>query len=369
MTFKLGNTACILSLLCAFTNATCIPKPNPNNSDGKNGLPANEATAGALTQTTTKPPIIKTTPLITEANSPFGSGIEGAGVDAKGNTYAVNFNSEQYTIGNITGRSMLYTHSDKKSLLNSIVFMPGTEFAFVADAANRRVLKLNVKSGQAIEYCHSDSMLQGVPNDMTLSKTGNLYLSGQKYQQNGTNIDGEVWLCPPPSNDGKVIPRKIATMGRTNGITLSPDEKTLYVSEAFNSNWIVVENKVWSFPVLDDGRSLGEKKVVIDFKVFDNSQAVDIDGMKTDTSGALYISRNGGGHVLKLDAGGNPVANITTSFKGVTNLEFGGKDGQTLYIVGKCANKKDSKDDNVPGCVDTVQVNSPGRMWNLLQKQ
>jgi sugar lactone lactonase YvrE len=38
-------------------------------------------------------------------------------------------------------------------------------------------------------------------------------------------------------------------MGRTNGIELSPDEKTLYVSEAFNREFIPVSNVVWQFDV------------------------------------------------------------------------------------------------------------------------
>jgi sugar lactone lactonase YvrE len=331
MALALVNTACILSLLCAFSKATCILKN------------------------------ITTTPLITEDCSPFGPGIEGAGVDPQGNTYAVNFGSpkDRNTIGRITDSSLFFKHSDGTSLLNSIVFMPGKRFALAADAANKRVLKLELHSGRVVNttiYCGSPDMLQGVPNDLALSASGNLYLSGQNYQANGTDKDGEVWLCPA---DGSK-PRKLATMGRTNGITLSPDDSELYVSEAFNSGGAVVENKVWSFRVSKDGK-LGKRRLVIDFKKFDKTEAVDIDGMKTDTSGALYISRNGGGQVLKLNAWGKPVARITPSFQGVTNMEFGGPDGKTLFIVGKCGRDK--------GCVDTVQVNSPGRMWRLLQKQ
>jgi sugar lactone lactonase YvrE len=142
--------------------------------------------------------------------------------------------------------------------------MPGKEVALVADAANKRVLKLELKSGKVVNatvYSSSPHMLKGVPNDLALSSSGNLYLSGQNYQENGTDKDGEVWLCPP---DGSK-PSKVTTMGRTNGIALSPDESTLYVSEAFNSKGAVVENKVWSFGVSKDG-NLGEKQLVIDFK-------------------------------------------------------------------------------------------------------
>jgi sugar lactone lactonase YvrE len=48
---------------------------------------------------------------------------------------------------------------------------------------------------------------------------------------------------------GGSVAARLLRMGRTNGIELSPDEKTLYISEAFNREFIPVSNVVWQFDV------------------------------------------------------------------------------------------------------------------------
>jgi gluconolactonase len=60
---------------------------------------------------------------------------------------------------------------------------------------------------------------------------------------------GDLWSCSPSAVKGGSVAARLLRMGRTNGIELSPDEKTLYVSEAFNREFIPVSNVVWQFDV------------------------------------------------------------------------------------------------------------------------
>ncbi|KAG5179478.1 hypothetical protein JKP88DRAFT_291135 [Tribonema minus] len=55
---------------------------------------------------------------------------------------------------------------------------------------------------------------------------------------------------------------------------------------------------------------------------------------------------------------------IRLNFKSPTNLEFGGPDGKTLYVVGRCG---DAAWTQGVGCVDTYQAPAAGRSWTLLQ--
>lgn len=62
------------------------------------------------------------------------------------------------------------------------------------------------------------------------------------------------------------------------------------MSEAFNKAGAPVSNKILRYTLKSDG-TLGTKIVFYDFAVNDAS-SVDIDGMKTDMAGNLYVTRN-----------------------------------------------------------------------------
>jgi sugar lactone lactonase YvrE len=52
-------------------------------------------------------------------------------------------------------------------------------------------------------------------------------------------------------------------------------------------------------------------------------------------TGNLYVVRNGGWSVVVFSPAGAVMFRIATTFRYPTNLEFGGANGRTLYIVGR----------------------------------
>ena len=80
-------------------------------------------------------------------------------------------------------------------------------------------------------------------------------------------------------------------MGTTNGIEVSPDEKTLYVNES-------VQRKVWAFDI-DNLGNISNKKLFHQFEDFG------MDGMRCDQNGNLYITRHGKGTIVKLSPNGD----------------------------------------------------------------
>src|SRR5678809_655031 len=110
-----------------------------------------------------------------------------------------------------------------------------------------------------------------------------------------------------------------SSMGTTNGIEVSPDEKTLFVNES-------VQRKVWAYD-LSSGGSVSNKRLLIEFPDFG------MDGMRCDIDGNLYITRHGKGVVAKVSPAGKLLREIKLNGTKPSNVAFGGPDGRTAYIT------------------------------------
>ena len=108
-------------------------------------------------------------------------------------------------------------------------------------------------------------------------------------------------------------------MGTTNGIEVSPDEKTLYVNES-------VQRKVWAYDLSAEG-AISNKRLLIEFPDFG------MDGMRCDIDGNLYIARHGKGAVAKVSPAGKLVREIKLNGTKPSNIAFGGKDGRMAYVT------------------------------------
>ncbi|XP_037024910.1 gluconolactonase-like [Bradysia coprophila] len=298
-------------------------------------------------------------PFITYDESKFGPLIEGAGVNPTGDIFAVDYGSSKTTfqLGQVSpSQKLFYRDGNESSLLNGIRFL-NSKVAFVADAVNHRVLKLTLNERDQLRnenYCSDSRMIQ--PNDITLSSDGTIFTSGMKWLPDTNSSNGDIWSCRP---DGTV--QRLEVLGRTNGIDLSPDEKTLYVSESFNRGGTPYIQRIWKYNVDTAAGTTSNKLLFADFDSLDGSVTSDIDGMKTDTDGNLFVARYGGRHIAILSpATGKIVGKIQVSFPNPTNLEFGGTDGRTLFIVGQC--RREGR-----GCVDRIEMVTPGRTWSMLQ--
>jgi gluconolactonase len=265
-------------------------------------------------------------------DSSFTSGAEGPAVDKTGNLYAVNFNKEG-TIGIVTpeGSAAVFIVLPNGSIGNGIRFNSKGEM-LIADYTNHNILKVDVSSKQLSIYAHDTTMSQ--PNDIAIDNKDRLYASDPNWKA-GT---GRIWRI---DTNGKVTLLE-SNMGTTNGIDISPDEKTLYVNES-------VQRKVWAYD-LSDGGGISNKRLLIEFPDFG------MDGMRCDTDGNLYITRHGKGTVVKVSAAGKVLKEITLAGKSPSNIAFGGKDGCTAFVT-----LQDK------GNIESFKVDKAGREWKLKQ--
>ena len=263
----------------------------------------------------------------TPVNS-FTAGAEGPAVDEEGNLYAVNFQKEG-TIGKVTaaGTGSIFIELPNGSIGNGIRFN-STGDMLIADYTNHNILKVIMNTRQLSVYAHEPLMNQ--PNDIAIDRKDRLYASDPNWKA-GT---GNIWRI---DTNGQVTLLE-KDMGTTNGIEVSPDEKTLYVNES-------IQRKVWAYDLSDAG-TISNKRLLIEFPDFG------MDGMRCDSEGNLYITRHGKGTVVKISSKGTIEKEITLAGKKPSNLAFGGEDGRTVYVT-----LQDS------GNIESFRVDTPGREW------
>ena len=262
----------------------------------------------------------------------FTSGIEGPACDAAGNLYAVNY-ERQHTIGKVTpdGAASVFVELPTGSIGNGIRFS-SEGFMFIADYTNHNVLKVDMDTRDISVHAHEPTMNQ--PNDIAIGANDILYASDPNW---GAST-GQIWRV---DTDGKVTLLE-ADMGTTNGIEVSPDEKVLYVNESAQRN-------VWAYDLSPEGE-VSNKRLLIQFPDFN------MDGMRCDIEGNLYITRHGKGTVAKLSPAGEVLLEVQLTGKLCSNIAFGGPDGRTCYVT--MADR---------GNVEVFRADLPGRSWQLFQ--
>ena len=122
-----------------------------------------------------------------------------------------------------------------------------------------------------------------------------------------------------------------------NGITLSPDQSLLYVSD-YHSHW------VYSYVIQPDG-TLGQKQQYYWLHSPDTSDDAGGDGMCVDMDGRLYVSTRMGIQVC--DQAGRVNCILPTPNGKVSAVTFGGEKFDTLFAT--CGDKVFKRKMNVKG--------------------
>ena len=243
------------------------------------------------------------------AENLFTNNIEGPAFDKQGNLYVVNFQKDG-TIGLVKpdGSVELFVTLPEGSTANAIQFDSKGNM-YLADFTGHNVLKVDMNTKKIDVYVHNSSFNQ--PNDLCINKKDQLFAS----DPNWAAATGKLWRI---DKGGKAV-LLADQMGTTNGIALSPDEKTLYVNES-------MQRKIWSFTV-DKKGNLSNKTLLAEFPDFG------FDGMKCDNQGNLYVTRYGKGVIAVLDPKGKLIREVELKGKKCSNLVFGGLNGKLVFIT------------------------------------
>ena len=268
---------------------------------------------------------------LTEKES-FTKGIEGPACDKDGHLYVVNI-EEKGTIAKVApdGETELWVKLPEGSTGNGIRFNRAGQM-FVADYTGHNILQIDPATKEVTVFAHEPTMHQ--PNDLAIGPDGTLYASDPDWK----NGDGALWKI---DTDG-TITQLADGKGTTNGIEVSPDGARLYVAES-------KQRRVLSYDLSKKG--ISNETVLI---TFDDHN---LDGLRCDIDGNLYITRHGAGVVLKLSPDGKVLQTIELPGSMPSNLCFGGPDGKTVYVT-EVENQQ----------VLTFRADRPGLSWKRWQE-
>jgi len=170
-----------------------------------------------------------------------------------------------------------------------------------------------------------DGNLLNSPNDLVYDSKGNLYftdppyglLEGDDDKLKEIPFNGVYKLSP--NGDIEVL---IKDLTRPNGISISNDEKTLYVANSDNSNPIIMEYELSEFGVKNpqiffDGNELSRKDIGL------------FDGLKVHPTGNVFATGPGG--VLVIKENGDHIGTIRTEVR-TANCAFD-ENFQYLYMT------------------------------------
>lgn len=175
------------------------------------------------------------------------------------------------------------------------------------------------------------------PNDLVERADGNIYFTDPSFQAPGNPQGATRVYRVPPQGAATVVD---GTLSNPNGITLSPDGNTLYVTSGSGFR---------RYELAEDGTP----GPAITINLADGLQTPD--GMGMDCAGNVYTVE----HFRRLIRVFDPQGNQIGSFGGpavfdrdVTNVAFGGADRRTMFITTLTQGQQ--------GGLFQVQLNIPG---------
>ncbi len=175
------------------------------------------------------------------------------------------------------------------------------------------------------------------PNDLAVRSDGTLYFSDPDWQSADPELPERAYRVRPSGSTAEVIGRyhagegALAWVAKPNGVTLSRDERTLYIGGT---------GGLYRFEVAADGAvATGEPVAAI---------SGGVDGMTKDCAGNLYVTN--GQKVVVLGPDDAFIGDIALTGTAVTNVAFGGSANKTLYVTSM----------GNPPRVHRVDLNVPG---------
>jgi gluconolactonase len=253
--------------------------------------------------------------------------LEGPTCDKAGNVY---FTETKFNrIMKLTPKGDLTVFRENSNAANGLVFDPDERLvACEGNNTNPRVTRTSIATGR-VEVLADRSMglTLNAPNDVTFDNSGRLYF---------TDLPGGT--VHRIDRDGKVA-RILSAPGvqRPNGITISPDEKTLYLVEA---------NQAAGGARLLRAYDLQPDGTVANMRVFVNfSPGRSADGITIDSAGNVYAAAGlnatrGTSETLDTKPGihvfspkGERLDYYPIPEDTITNVCFGGPDWKTVYAT------------------------------------
>lgn len=162
------------------------------------------------------------------------------------------------------------------------------------------------------------------PNDVVVKSDGSIWFTDPAY---GTPKDEareltheSVYRLDPATG---ALTAVVSDFQKPNGLAFSPDERWLYIADSSISHDPNGNSHLRRFAVNADGTLAGGQ-------VFATTEGIP-DGLRLDTEGNIWTSA--GDKIDVYTPGGTLLGQVTGFASAVTNLSFGGPDGDLIFVT------------------------------------
>src|SRR5256884_6844943 len=244
-----------------------------------------------------------------------------------GNLYYVGWVS--HTLAKWDGKTTTVLNRTPGCGHNGLALTKGKTFLLACPEQHGAILELDM-TGKQLRRWEADKngkTFDGGINDIVVTANGGAYATVfGPYKELPTSVARKILYLATGSQDWVEV---AGDLNYANGIGVSPDQKTLYVSET-------VGNCMLKFKINDDG-SLSNRSnfALLNLLVRNKVESwwLGPDSMKVDSKGNIYVAQWFGGKIFKI----SPDGKLSRVFEiaagdGTTNVAFG-EGGQELYVT------------------------------------
>jgi gluconolactonase len=250
---------------------------------------------------------------------------EGPTCDKAGDVFFVDQPNDRIMEWSVEGK--LSTFMQPSGYANGEMFDANGNLIACADEHNQLWSIAPDKKVTVLVTDYHGKYLNG-PNDVWVAPNGAMYITDPFYKRTWWDHDTmalpnqEVFYLSP---DRKKLVRVTEHLTKPNGITGTPDGKTLFVAD-------IEAKQTWRYDIQPDG-SLTNKTLFCN---------IGSDGMTIDEKGDLYLCGTTmadqgdnvrGNGVTIFNRAGKEIGHINVPEPWSANVCFGGKDHQTLFIT------------------------------------
>ena len=194
----------------------------------------------------------------------------------------------------------------------------------------RRIVRLEASGELAVVASAHQGKRLNSPNDVWVARSGDVYFTDPPFglPKHFDDPAKELGWQGVYRLRGSELELLIRDVRAPNGVALSPDERTLYVSNADRGE------PVWlAYAIGADGR-VGAARLFADARREVATFAGVPDGMETDANGNLWAAGPGGLAIFAPD--GARLGFLRTGIA-TSNVTFGGERGTTVFISASSA--------------------------------
>lgn len=266
---------------------------------------------------------------------------EGPAVDAEGNVFFSDIVNNR--IMKLSADDVLSVFREDSGRTNGNMFdqsgrLLSCEGSESGPGGRRRLVRTDMASGKVeVLTDRFEGRRYNSPNDLAIDSRGRIYFTDPCYGDRSI-MEMQEEAVYRINLDGSVVRvLQQPAIQRPNGITLSPDDRILYVVDS--NHQADGNRKIWAFDIQSDD-TLANQRVVYDF-----SPGRGADGLRVDAQGNLWAAAG-----IKMprgegETGLNPPGIYVVSPAGellgyidvpedlITNLAFGGPGKRTAYIT------------------------------------